>query len=286
MASTSEPPVAIVTGAASGIGLALSSHLYSLGWKVFMADISPQGPDAAASIPTTTTGSTADAPTFVHTDVSSWPSQASLFKTAYAHGGHIDFVAANAGIVDSEALHAVSPTSAEPTAPNLHTIDVNLGAVVHGLKLMVHYARKERAERRPAAQAQRAWRQKKFVATSSITGIYPFPFQPLYCATKHGVVGLVRGAGPRFLLEDDVAVNAILPAFVSTGLPPGSTRDAVAAAGHLTPMRSVLRAYDELLAREDAAGETVEASGEELYWRKPVEFANSGSRWLVDDPEG
>lgn len=128
--------------------------------------------------------------------------------------------------------------------------------------------------------------QMNFVATASMMGIYPFPVQPTYAAAKHGVVGLVRSVGKRFLEEDNIAVNAILPVFVATGLAPEGVVEAVEKKGYLTPMSSILRAYDELLAAEDLAGETVEVSGKELYWRKPVGFSNWGSRWFADDPDG
>jgi NAD(P)-dependent dehydrogenase (short-subunit alcohol dehydrogenase family) len=70
----SEPVgVAIVTGGASGIGLALTNHLATKNWHVFILDI--QAP--VSSIP-------AESTTFLQTDVSDWDQLSSSFKNAYA----------------------------------------------------------------------------------------------------------------------------------------------------------------------------------------------------------
>jgi 15-hydroxyprostaglandin dehydrogenase (NAD) len=63
------PPTAIITGACSGIGLALTKHLLTLKWHVFMADV---------NAPTEELDNT----TFVRTDITSWTEQAALFKQA------------------------------------------------------------------------------------------------------------------------------------------------------------------------------------------------------------
>ena len=167
-------PVAIVTGAASGIGLALTKHLIFKGYKVVMADLSPSGDSIASSLP-----QTPHAPTFFHTNVSSWGSQADLFAHAYSLTGSIDFFAANAGIADREDVFEQFSLDEEPKKPDLTTLDVDLVSVFHGLKLFVHYARKARREGRA--------RTRKMVATASMMGIYPFETNPQYCAAKHGV---------------------------------------------------------------------------------------------------
>ena len=256
-----------------------------------MADISPKGSSVAASIPMSSAPNTKTppAPTFVQTDAASFSSQASLFKTAYISHGHIDLVAANAGIDDRESPHGRFDLDSEPMEPDLATLDVDLKAVFFGLKLFVHYARKEvrdslKSTTRSGNEAGR--KQKKFIATASIMGLYPFPAQPVYGAAKHGVIGLIRSVGRRFLEEDNIAVNAICPAFVATGLAPPGVVEVVEKKGHLTPMQSIIKAYEALIESEEKAGETVEVSGEELYWRKEVGFSNWGSRWLVDDPDG
>ncbi|MCJ1385054.1 hypothetical protein MMC17_008172 [Xylographa soralifera] len=287
-------PVAIITGAASGIGLALTTHLLAKNYKVFMADISPAGALTAASLPLPTPSATP--PTFIPTDIASFAAQLALFQRAYAYNGSIDFFAANAGIDDSEDVfgaevseeafppgetngHAAQHLTVAP--PDLTTLDVDLSAVVGGLKLFVAFAR--HSARADAAQG-RPRRTRSMVITASMVGLYPFETNPLYCAAKHGLVGLTRSVGPRFAREG-IAVNALLPAFVPTGLAPPGLVDAVQAMGHLTPMSTVMSAYEALL-EGGRAGETVECSLGELFWRRPVAYPNESQRWLNEDAAG
>ena len=287
MATQRPPSVAIVTGAASGIGLALTKHLTAKGYKVFMADVSPSGASVASSISSTT--SSANAPTFIHTDVSSWVSQASLFKRAYTHSYHIAFFAANAGIDDREDLFSSWDLDAEPQVPNTLTIDTDLTAVVYGLKLFIHYARKSAAEKGASSTTtseRKSEGEHKMVITSSMMGLYPMPSNPQYSASKHGLIGLTRSLGAQLLGEDNTSLNAILPAFVPTGLAPPGLIEAMEDRGHITPMTTILKAYDAILDNGSLTGQTVEVSLQELFWRKPVEYPNESQRWLADDPDG
>ena len=77
-----------------------------------------------------------------------------------------------------------------------------------------------------------------------------------------------------------------MPAFVPTGLAPEGLIEAVEEKGHLTPISSILKAYDALIDDDGKSGETVEVTLDELHFRKPVEFPNESQRWLSDDPEG
>ena len=160
-------PTAIVTGAASGIGLALTRHLLAQNWSVTLADVNEaQGKSLASEL-----GPQA---LFVKTDVSSWEDQAALFKAAKAKFGRIDFVAANAGIDDKQSLY--ERIEGEPVKPNLKTIDVDLVGPIYSLWLAAHYFRQN-----PNGEGG------KVVITSSNVGLYPFPTNPQYCTAKHGV---------------------------------------------------------------------------------------------------
>jgi 15-hydroxyprostaglandin dehydrogenase (NAD) len=91
-------PVAIITGASSGIGEALTRHLLAKQWRVVMADINAtKGQSLAAEL-----GSNV---AFFETDVSSWTSQVKLFEQAYEWSGNrFDFLASNAGVADERNL--------------------------------------------------------------------------------------------------------------------------------------------------------------------------------------
>jgi 15-hydroxyprostaglandin dehydrogenase (NAD) len=154
-------PVAIVTGAGSGIGLAIATHLITKGYKVVIADLNPTtGAEVAKSL-----GQDA---TFIQTDVSSYSSQARLFKQAYEWGGdRLDFCHANAGIDDRQLLY--DPEEKEELDEegllkplNTKTMDVNLEAVIQGLWLFKYYVRRSK---------EGGGGKGKFVATSSSAGL-------------------------------------------------------------------------------------------------------------------
>lgn len=129
----------------------------------------------------------------------------------------------NAGIAERQSLYEVeTDLEAEPKGLNLQCIRVDLEAVIQGVWLFKHYARKNNKS------------GGKIVITSSMMGIYAFPRSPQYAAAKYGVrcsiyfgsdradtfsqlMGLTRSCGPVFA-EAGTTVNAIMPAFVATGL--------------------------------------------------------------------
>ena len=150
-------PVAIITGGASGIGLALTKYLLSQSYLVAIADIinAEDGNSLARSL--------GPSCIFHRTDVSVYADQAALFSHAFTWGGNrLDFVALNAGIDDQQSLYLADESLDEDGMPlplNLKALDVNLNAVVQGIWLFKHYARKNQV---PGG---------KIVITSSAAGL-------------------------------------------------------------------------------------------------------------------
>lgn len=154
-------PVGIVTGAGSGIGLAVATHLHSIGYRVVIADMNPTTGTAAAQA----LGQDA---LFIQTDVSSYSSQARLFKQAYEWGGNrLDFCHANAGIDDRQLLYdgqEKEEVDEEGLVKPLNTksMQVNLEAVIQGLWLFKYYVRRSK---------EAGGGKGKYVATSSAAGL-------------------------------------------------------------------------------------------------------------------
>jgi 15-hydroxyprostaglandin dehydrogenase (NAD) len=173
------PPTAIVTGADSGIGLALSKHLLALQWHVFMADVNAP-PEALENT------------TFVRTDIASWSECAALFKQAYDTQGRLDFCGLNAGVSDREDIfnNITSDPSKPPVEPNMKTIDVNFTGQYYGVKLAAHYMNLY------GSAAEKKQIGGKVVITASGSGIFPISAVSIYLATKYALVGLVRSLGP------------------------------------------------------------------------------------------
>lgn len=133
-------PVAVITGGASGIGLALTKHLLSKEWRVVMADRNADaGKRLAAELG-------ADS-LFHQTDVSNYTDQAALFKSAFAWGeDRLDLFVANAAVPDQQNMYAAPELdeNGDPKPLNLLTLDVDLHAVFQGMWLFKHYAGKNR----------------------------------------------------------------------------------------------------------------------------------------------
>jgi 15-hydroxyprostaglandin dehydrogenase (NAD) len=135
-------PVAIVTGAASGIGLAVTKHLLRRGYRVVMADVNQrEGERLSSELGSDTL--------FQRVDISVYEQQAALFATAFKWGGgRLDFFAANAGIDDRQSLYEKNETievdeHGVPRPLNLKTMQVDLDAVIQGLWLFKYFARKK-----------------------------------------------------------------------------------------------------------------------------------------------
>ncbi|KAF3387327.1 15-hydroxyprostaglandin dehydrogenase [NAD] [Penicillium rolfsii] len=259
-------PVAIITGASSGMGLAVTKHLVAQGWRVAMADIDEvTGRNISAEL--------GDQVLFCVTDVTSYSQQAELFRKTFSWGGNrLDLFAANAGIADTQFLHENVYRCDENGLPlplNLKALDVNLTAVIQGIWLFKHYARQNKVPR------------GKVVVTSSSAGLYPMESNPIYTASKHALVGLTRALGPS-LHWQNIQINAICPGFVPTSLCPKEMLDRFPKE-HITPMSTVIKAYDTILGDHNLHGQTVELSLDQLYFRTKPDYPNESQRWLGED---
>jgi NAD(P)-dependent dehydrogenase (short-subunit alcohol dehydrogenase family) len=160
--------VAVVTGAASGIGLALCEAFAAEGLRIAMADVDPAGLDAAAERLAGDTGAEVLA---VPTDVMNWDEVAALEGRVVDRFGAVHVLCNNAGV----QLPGVTWefTREEWT----WVLGVNLGGVVHGIEAFVP-GMVERGER------------GHIVNTASIGGLVAFPGLAPYTAAKYAVVGL------------------------------------------------------------------------------------------------
>jgi NAD(P)-dependent dehydrogenase (short-subunit alcohol dehydrogenase family) len=194
--------VAVITGAASGIGRALAQHCAAEGMKLVLADI-----DASALAQTAaelrSTGATVLA---VPTDVSQASDVEALAqKTLETFGGaHLLFN--NAGV-------ATSPLIWETSLAEWHWIlGVNLWGVIHGLHYFVPIMLKQ-----PAGG--------HIVNTSSAAGLIEGPGLGAYKATKHGIVTISETLHYELVARSsNVRVSVLCPGFVDTGLADNSVR--------------------------------------------------------------
>jgi NAD(P)-dependent dehydrogenase (short-subunit alcohol dehydrogenase family) len=158
--------VAIVTGAGSGIGAALSMKLAHRGARVVVADIDE---DAATRVAATITGSGGHA-TARRVDVTREQDVRRLVEQTAAEYGHLDYQFNNAGI-------AIGGDARDLTLDQWRRVlDVDLYGVLYGT--LAAY---------PIMAGQGSGH---IVNTSSGAGLVPGPLIAPYCTAKHGVVGL------------------------------------------------------------------------------------------------
>jgi NAD(P)-dependent dehydrogenase (short-subunit alcohol dehydrogenase family) len=188
-----EGKVAVVTGAASGIGRAVATAAAAAGMKVGLADIE-EGALTDAERALASSGADVLA---VATDVSSGASVEALRDRALSHFGAVHLVHNNAGV------GVIGPLWTVPEADWKWILGVNLWGVIHGIRVFV-----------PVLVEQGVGH---VVNTASVAGLTSPPFLGAYNVTKHAVVTLsetlygdLRNAG------SPVGVSVLCPGFVNT----------------------------------------------------------------------
>ncbi len=181
--------VAVVTGGAGGLGRATSELLVAAGAQVLVADIDETGGRAVAE---------AVGGAFFAADVSRLEDNEALIAAAIERFGGIDLVHLNAGVASGFGVG--EDFDAERYR---RVMGVNLDGVVFGTHAVL-----------PALAARGGG---AIVATASLAGLTGVPFDPLYAANKHAVVGLARSVGPA-LAGQRIRFNAVCPGFAESAI--------------------------------------------------------------------
>ena len=176
-------PVAIVTGATTGIGAATARALHGAGYQVF---------GTYRKLPAANVASI----DYVACDVTSDQAVANAVREVLAKGGRIDLLVNNAGV----GLIGAAEESSLDQARSI--FEVNVFGAIRMTKAVLPLMRQQRSGR--------------IINISSVLGLIPAPFSALYASSKHAIEGYsesldheVRGSGIRVVLVE--------PAYTRTG---------------------------------------------------------------------
>jgi NAD(P)-dependent dehydrogenase (short-subunit alcohol dehydrogenase family) len=189
----------VVTGGASGIGLAAAQRYCQMGLKVCIADIGPDRLDHAKSI-LEPLAAKADDVLAVETDVSQVDQLRRLEATVAAKFGGVDVLMNNAGV-------GMSSTVLGPLGNWQRILEVNLWGVIHGSQVFVPGMLKRG---RPAL----------VINTGSKQGITTPPGNPAYNVSKAGVKAYTEALQHelRNTPGSQVQAHLLIPGFVHTGI--------------------------------------------------------------------
>ena len=260
---------AVITGAASGIGLELARRAAAEGMKLVLADIDAERLEAAVASLGTAPGDVLAQ----RTDVSREQDVKALADAAYERFGAVHLLCNNAGVGLTRVSWELS------TADWNWVLGVDLWSVIHGVQHFVP---------RMLQQAEGG----HVVNTSSVAGLLSTPGMAAYNVAKHGVVTLSETLyGELLAAGAKVGVSLLCPAWVPTAIHE-SARNRQDRFGAARPAEGLSAAYEQRMANAvksgrltatDMANEVFAAVMEDRFYVIPHRKINNAIQLRMDD---
>ncbi|MBN1541316.1 3-oxoacyl-[acyl-carrier-protein] reductase [candidate division KSB1 bacterium] len=204
--------IAVITGAARGIGRAIALRFAANGAHIVVSDVDEAGAQATAA-EIEALGRQALA---IKTDVSVANEAENLIKATVERFGRIDILVNNAGITRDSLLMRMDEAQWDAV------IRVNLKGTFNCIKAVSRPMMKQR--------------QGRIINISSVVGVMGNAGQANYAASKAGVIGLTKSAAKE-LAARNILVNAVAPGYIETEMTRNLPAEAVETFRTLIPLQ-------------------------------------------------
>ncbi|KAK2606770.1 hypothetical protein N8I77_005499 [Diaporthe amygdali] len=261
---TVEPDrVAVITGGSRGMGLAVAQALAAKGgWKINLIDIKDEeGRQAADSLSNTI---------YHRANLLDYEEVTTAFKKAFTAGNNrLDFVFANAGVIENTSIFGKHETIDGPPPPDLTALEVNLKSCINTVHVARHYINLSPAK-------------GSIVINASCSSFWPTYWAPIYTASKFGIMGFMRSVAD-YYKHEGIRVNALCPGAVRTPIVPDKAWEAMPE-DVFTPLELIA----DIVLKLAEGKELVDANGtraapDELFGKAVV--ANGKNIYIQPEPQ-